>query len=44
MSTLKIGALFADDCQICDRPLGTVAVKKVRRGYVHLACWMAEKS
>lgn len=40
---MKVSAPRADDCQMCDRPLGSVKVKKVRRGYVHLACWLREK-
>lgn len=37
---MKVSSPHTDDCQICDRPLGSVSLKKVRRGWVHLSCWM----
>lgn len=40
---MKVSAPHTGDCQLCDKPLGSVKVRKVKRGWVHLACWMSEK-
>lgn len=39
---MKVSAPHADDCQLCDLPLGDEPVSRVRRGWVHQACWLKE--
>lgn len=40
---MKYAAPSADDCPMCDRPLGSVELLKRPSGWVHKACWMREK-
>lgn len=42
--TFRVAPPHTDDCQLCDLPLGSAKAVKVRRGWVHLACFQAEQS
>lgn len=39
---LRVAAPHAEECPMCGKPLGTVALLKRPSGWVHKACWMRE--